>query len=711
MSRFVAWTRDPRHCQLIVLASLLLWNGWRLDFAPPPTWAAATLMTVLATQWGLGRIYQQPGFDPRSPLITGLSLCLLLRTPSLGWAIAAAGLAIASKFVLRTRRGHVFNPSNLAVVAMMAAGTGWASPGAWGTEALFALVLGGAGLWVVTRAARADVTLAFLLAWSGVLLGRAWWLGDPLALPLHQLKSGALVLFAFFMISDPKTTPETRAGRVPFAILVAGAAAFLEFELYRPHGFLWALAVCAPLTPVLDALVRRGSARRHRSPVQPRKEPPMRLRLLFPTLVLLAAVPGLAHAFCGFYVAQADSKLFNKSSRVVLARHEDRTVITMENDYRGDPASFAMVIPVPQILEREQIHIGDRRILDHLDAFTSPRLVEYFDTDPCLERRLRRAFADAAAPLEAEAPSALRRADGVTVAARYAVGEYDITILSAEEGRGLATWLRDNGYRLPDGADRILTSYIRQGLHFFVAKVDLERHHDLGFQALRPLQIAYQSPRFTLPLRLGTLNADGVQELFVFAITRGGRVEPVNYPTVKLPTGTTIPAFVKDDFASFYRDMFDRQSDRQGLRNVFLEYAWDMSWCDPCAADPLSTTELRELGAHWLGPTVTGAAADAFVTRLHLRYDAGSFPQDLVLHETADRSNFQGRYVLRHAWTGTSRCAEGDRYLASLPERWAEEARRLAELTGWSLDEIRARMRDSGQVVAPPKPWWQTLWR
>src|SRR5215469_16562341 len=153
--------------------------------------------------------------------------------------------------------------------------------------------------------------------------------------------------------------------------------------------------------------------------------------------------------------------------------------------------------------------------------------------------------------------------------------------------------------------------------------------------------------------------------------------------------------------------MFDRAVERQDMRAVFLEYAWDMGWCDPCAADPLSAEELRKLGVFWLtaGPQPQRGSMrpvqgqDVFLTRLHLRYDADHFPEDLMFQETADRSNFQGRYVLRHPWTGRVACAEGEAYRRLLGRRFEAEASTLSQLTGWDVTSIREKMRVSGQVA------------
>ena len=428
-------------------------------------------------------------------------------------------------------------------------------------------------------------------------------------------------------------------------------------------------------------------------------------------LVVILVAPSVL-AFCGFYVAKADTKLFNQASQVVLVRHDDKTVITMANDFKGDPKEFAIVVPVPTVLEKGQVRVGDRALIDHLDAYSAPRLVEYVDDDPCVARPLAAARSAVAQGFQEREASVDRASSlGVTIEARYTVGEYDILILSARESSGLETWLRDNGYRLPVGASAVLGSYLKQGMKFFVARVNLKEQARLGYTYLRPLQMAFESPKFMLPIRLGTLNADGAQDLFVYALTRKGRVETTNYRTVRLPTGMELPVYVKEEFPQFYRAMFSHQVQREDMRAVFLEYAWDMGWCDPCAAEPLSPGELRKLGVFWLddvgepmGRRIWRSPADVFVTRLHVRYDAAHFPEDLVFQETADRGNFQGRYVLRHPWKGESRCEAAARYREALRARAETETATLASLTGWPLDDIR---RKAG---VDRRTWWQKLY-
>jgi hypothetical protein len=411
---------------------------------------------------------------------------------------------------------------------------------------------------------------------------------------------------------------------------------------------------------------------------------------------------GPAAAFCGFYVAQADSKLFNKSSKVVLTRDGDQTAITMASDYEGDAKEFALVVPVPTFIERNQIGVVDMKTIDHIDAYSAPRLVEYHDEDPCnppLPSPVAM-MAGAAQPVMLAANALVRR--GVTVEANYDVGEYDVLILSAKESDGLVAWLTENGYRIPAGASSVLGSYIKQNMHFFVAKVNLDRMKLIGAGYLRPLQVRYQTAKFMLPLRLGTVNADGPQDLIIYALTRNGRVEAVNYPNVKLPTGMDVPLYVKDEFGPFYKATFERAVAKEHMRAVFVEYAWNLGNCDPCSAPPMSDKELVELGARWIGDDSDAPArwgAPAYVTRLHVRYDAKSFPEDIAFEETADQESFQGRYVLRHPWRGEANCPAGQEYRAQLPAALAQQADNLVALTGWPRPQVEARMAATGQPL------------
>lgn len=247
---------DPRLYQIAALAGLLLYGVLGLEFSITPARIAVLLGSVLAAQFVCTKLWRLPAFDPRSALISGLSLCLLLRTNSTALAIAAAGIAVASKFAIRVRGKHLFNPTNFGIVALMLLTRGvWVSPAQWGNLAFYAFLVACLGGLVVHRAARSDVTLAFLTAHVALLFGGSTWLGQPWSVPLHRLENGALLLFSFFMISDPKTTPDSRAGRILFAVLVAAGAWFVQFRLYRTNGLLWSLAAFSMAVPLIDRLL------------------------------------------------------------------------------------------------------------------------------------------------------------------------------------------------------------------------------------------------------------------------------------------------------------------------------------------------------------------------------------------------------------------------------------------------------------------------
>ena len=461
------------------------------------------------------------------------------------------------------------------------------------------------------------------------------------------------------------------------------------------------------------------------------------MKIFFILMVFLLFPIGKAYSFCGFYVAKGGAELFNNASQVVLVRNEDKTVISMMNDYKGPLKEFALVVPVPVVLTEGQVNVGDKKLFERIDSFTAPRLVEYFDEDPCrppmvysrgiMQKSLSMDMAESMSPSSSKSL-------GVTIEEKFTVGEYDILILSAKESRGLEKWLKQNKYNIPKGANKALAPYIKQKMKFFVAKVNIKKQSKTGLTYLRPLQFAFESEKFMLPIRLGMINAKGPQELFVYVLTKDGRAETTNYVTVKIPTDINIPPYIKNEFSSFYKDLFATQVKKEKMKTVFMEYFWDMGWCDPCAAEPLTKKELKGLGVFWLdmnpaepgsSPSFRrrrprmGGAQPVKVTRLHLRYTNKTFPEDLMFHETKDKRNFQGRYILQHPWKGAAgKCEAARRYLTTeLPRRQEKEAQNLARLTGWDINDIRKKIdidKPPGQPKDPKDPngnWWQNLWK
>ncbi len=322
-------------------------------------------------------------------------------------------------------------------------------------------------------------------------------------------------------------------------------------------------------------------------------------------LAIAGAAPREAGAFCGFYVGGADTKLFNNATMVVLMREGTRTVLSMQNNYQGPPADFALVVPVPVVLQKENVKTLPREVFDHVDALAAPRLVEYWEQDPCPKAVAEEANMPAPAPPAAAPPmvALAGRSLGVRIEAQFTVGEYEVVVLSAQDSTGLDTWLRQNRYKIPEGAEPILRPYVQGGMKFFVAKVDVKKvRFEGGMAMLSPLRFHYDSESFSLPVRLGLLNSAGTQDLIVHVLARGKRYEVSNYPSVTIPTNYDVAEGARDQFGAFYAALFDRAvAEKPGA--VVTEYSWDSSSCDPCPTPPLEASDVVTLGADVLQDT------------------------------------------------------------------------------------------------------------
>jgi len=429
------------------------------------------------------------------------------------------------------------------------------------------------------------------------------------------------------------------------------------------------------------------------------------------TALLCLFIASNASAFCGFFVAQAGAELFNEKSQVILVRDGNKTVLTMSNDFKGDVQDFAMVIPVPVVIKKDQIAVADASIFAMIDSYSSPRMAAYYDRNPCqpvYNRRYKMATKSTSeistGRIESKDESA--RYQGVQILEQYTVGEYDIMVLSATESNGLKNWLTDNGYQIPEQANEVLDPYIKSDMKFFVAKVNLENFQQGQFQSLNPLQITYESPKFMLPIRLGMANANGAQDLLVYAFTKTGRIECTNYRTVKIPTNNPVPTFVQLKFGEFYKDIFQRCYEREDKRAVFLEYAWDVSRnnqvkCDPCVGPPPHLQAMAKAGVWW----TEDVDETIFFTRLHVRYEKAHFPQDLQIQSTPNKDRFQGRYVIHHPPHGDLDCEDAQPYLVELVNRRQLELMQMEKLAGWSASEhsdyVDEYMKKISQPMSP----------
>ncbi|MBP8806880.1 MAG: DUF2330 domain-containing protein [Kofleriaceae bacterium] len=401
----------------------------------------------------------------------------------------------------------------------------------------------------------------------------------------------------------------------------------------------------------------------------------------------LALAPTSAHAFCGFYVGGADANLYNHATQVVLMRHGSTTVLSMVNNYQGPPEAFAMVVPVPVVVREADVKTLDRALLTKVDTLGAPRLVEYWEQDPCrvpepvmaLERMSVDDESDDRSP-----PSDDDADYQVKVEARFSVGEYDVVVLSAGESTGLERWLRDHRYTIPAKAEPLLRPYVEAGTKFFVAKVDPKKVRFVdGMATLSPLRVAYDSTDFALPIRLGLANAAGKQDLIVNILAPGNtRYEVANYPNATIPTNLIVKDEVRGRFGEFYAALLDHAQARVPGA-VITEYAWDASSCDPCPGPTLDGDDLATLGADVITANYQDVDPWGFtLTRLHARY-GDELGDDLVFRAvepiaggqgTPDADGalptevmrgagnaFQGRYVILHPWTQEVTCADPHR--------------------------------------------------
>lgn len=735
-----AFSLDPRYFQLFFQALFLtyglLFLSWKADWLHYGISIAGCLFFNYVFESGKQKrllpLHGSNGFKRWgfSVLISAASLCLLLKTNFWYVSLLAPFLTVASKYVFRHRHKHIFNPSAFGIVAtIVLTRDAWLSPGQWGSNAViffFAVTL---GVIVVTRVQKLDVSLSFLLTFIGLL----WWrqvyvLGWPADYFVHSVSTGSLLLFTFFMISDPRTAPDHPLARALWAMLIAAVSFYLAAFKWMNSTPVFVLVLAAPLVPVLDYLFKANAFGWKETPLPTfaffkRFSHPVS-RKIIASVLLTAMLAHEAAAFCGFYVSKADGTLKNKTSQVIMVRDGDRNVITMYNDFKGNFKDFAMVVPVPVVLEKKDIKVVDQQIFTTLNEYSKPRLVEYYDQNPCAPeveyQRMDRALTGNVPGVQIRGYSSLRKEEEVKIEAQYIVGEYDILILSATESAALKTWLDNNGYKIPKGAGEVLEPYIKSNLKFFVVKVNEAEKRKLPGNFLRPIQIAFNSPKFMLPIRLGMANADGDQDMLVYAFTKKGRAEVTNYRTVSLPTGKNIPLFVKNNFSPFYSNLFQHQWQREGKAVAMLEYAWDVSpknylKCDPCVATAPSQQDLVQAGVWWMNPSQEADAnynGNVYFTRLHIRYNRGSFPQDLMFQATPNTENFQARYIVTHPAQGDFSCDAGKRYLKELKQRCADEMEMLTYLTGrgyndWDLtaneENAYVPKEDSYAAVATAK--------
>ena len=732
---------DPRYFQVIFQAVFLAYGiiflDWRADWLHYMiSIGACLLFQYVADSLKAGRHLSLLEFDRWgfSVLISAMSLCLLLKTNLWQTSLLAAFLTVTSKYIFRINKKHIFNPSAFGIIGtMILTNDAWLSPGQWGSNAVIFFGVVTLGTIVVTRVQKLDVSLAFLFTFIGLLFWRqVLVLGWPLDHFIHSVSTGSLLLFTFFMISDPRTSPNHPIARILWATLIAFLAFYLSAFQWKYNTPLWVLVAAAPLVPILDWIFRAREFHWTKTNLSFHVFTKLKPIVMKPftkkmgALILLGGmVTHEAAAFCGFYVSKADGTLKNKTSQVILVRDGNRNVITMYNDFKGNLKDFAMVVPVPVVLKKSDIKVVDQQIFHTLNEYSKPRLVEYYDQNPCrpVEMKMMDQSASMSEVVVVGYGTRQKKESTVRIEAQYIVGEYDILILSAKESAGLKTWLDENGYKMPAGAEEVLEPYIRSNLKFFVVKVNEKEKKKLPGDFLRPLQIRFSSPKFMLPIRLGMANADGDQDMIVYAFTKKGRIECTNYRTFQVPTSKNVPLFVKNNFGNFYSNLFQHQWSKEGKSIAVLEYAWDVSpknfvKCDPCVATAPAAQDLVQAGVWWLNRDWTDYSdigeeedysSNVYFTRLHVRYNRDKFPQDLMFQVTPNTENYQARYIITHPASGDFNCEAGKRYLKQLKQRRTDEMEMLSYLTGKKYEDWDVVSSDETKYGIPVEASYAAL--
>ena len=408
--------------------------------------------------------------------------------------------------------------------------------------------------------------------------------------------------------------------------------------------------------------------------------------------MILMSLLGSAHAFCGTFVA-AEGNLTNGASEIALARYEGRTTLTMANDFRGDATEFAMLVPVPVVLDEEDVNVVSPEVFERLRGFSQPREVTY-TCDELYPEPVREPMGCSANKSGFDADSAVPFAEAgvldsgsVTVEKEFIVGEYEIVVLSAEESGDLLIWLDNNGYSVSSDAAEMLQDYLDEGSYFFAAKVFTDRIPS-GQDSLSPLQIGYDSDTIGLPIRLGTVNSDGSQDLVLYGITslEDGRLGISNYDEATVEADCLMDS---DSLGTFYAERYDEAL--EGEARWVVEHGWALTMsgvkCDPCTEIPgIPQEDVYTLGFGDSGDQDTGwwGFQDHYFTRIHMRYTPEQATQDLALYASGVTDNTQQRYIRYERYLEAEFPICGEGWVEDNPGSCADEGR-----------EYKSRMEDT----------------
>ena len=357
------------------------------------------------------------------------------------------------------------------------------------------------------------------------------------------------------------------------------------------------------------------------------------------TLLLTQLSLQPASAFCGTYVGGVGAEFYNNYSQLAVVRDNNQTTLTIVNDVEGNFDTFALVIPVPEVIPEDKVKVLEPELFDRLDAYSQPRLVTYTCED--FEERW-----DTGLDFDSgsDVPESGSDPEDVNVEALYIVGEFEIVILSATQSNSLFTWLNDNGYQVPGQSQDLLQQYIDGGSYFLAAKVAADAGVESG-DKLSPLQFAYTSDAFQIPIRIGTLNAKEAQDLVVYAVSdyQNGRVGISNsvYSEFSVEDECMWDPVDGQNFGDYYAEQFTNGYEETDSGAWTVEYAWGGGGCDPCSGTPPDASDLIALGVN----EDLVYYSDYFFTRLHARYTPAQATEELMLYQSNLTEQMQYRFI------------------------------------------------------------------
>jgi hypothetical protein len=325
--------------------------------------------------------------------------------------------------------------------------------------------------------------------------------------------------------------------------------------------------------------------------------------------------PRLVRATCGCMMPMGPQPLgpqgefsVSDAAQVVLMRHGTTTAVTMQVNYQGPLEDFSMVVPVPVVLQKEDIKTLSPDIFSRIDRLTAPRLEQLWEQDPCFSEKSGDGGFLAAAggpnvamdsdPSDAETSTTT---DPVQVKATFDAGEYEIVVLGTEDSTALESWLQSNGYAIPSGASSFLDPYVSAGAYFFVAKINIEKvTFKNGNAILSPLRMNFQDDAFKLPIRLGLMNAQGEQDLVAYTLGLKQRYQLANRENILMPTDVEVVDSVSHDFGGFVDTLFSAVQ-KAYPNSAVTEFAGEMFSLNHDHSEVIAWLESRkELHENWL---------------------------------------------------------------------------------------------------------------